>query len=275
MPSSAIKGPESIHDGQAVTATHPARFDAEQYRDHLADEVGALVTLAADADLAAPVPTCPDWNVARLLEHVGGVHRWAAEIVRRRSSVPVRFRELDLRHPDDAAGLARWLTAGGEELGRVLADADPDTEVWSWGPDHRVRFWCRRVVFETAVHRFDLAAALNEPFTLATDLAADGIDELLDNLPAAAAFAPHIGELRGDGEQLHFHASDTDGEWMITFRPDGFEWDHGHGKGAVAARGAAVDLLLLLYRRVTVDERPVECFGERDLLDRWLAHTAL
>ena len=33
--------------------------------------------------LSDPVPTCPDWTVRQLVEHLGGVHRWAAAIVTR------------------------------------------------------------------------------------------------------------------------------------------------------------------------------------------------
>ena len=41
-----------------------------------------LAALVDEADPAAPVPGCPDWCVADLVEHVGGVYQWAAHVVR-------------------------------------------------------------------------------------------------------------------------------------------------------------------------------------------------
>ena len=54
------------------------------FDDHLAAIVGNAGALLADAEEAAlsdPVPTCPGWTVANLLEHHGGVCRWATAIV--------------------------------------------------------------------------------------------------------------------------------------------------------------------------------------------------
>ena len=53
-------------------------------------------------------------------------------------------------------------------------------------------------------------------------MAADGVDELLDNLPHAAYFAPERRqELRGDGEVLASGAPTPATAWRITLLPDG------------------------------------------------------
>ena len=47
------------------------------------------------------------------------------------------------------------------------------------------------------------------------ELAVDGIDELFDLIP----FWPHAERVRGNGETLHFHCTDGDGEWLVAPRP--------------------------------------------------------
>jgi hypothetical protein len=77
---------------------------------------------------------------------------------------------------------------------------------------------------------------------------------------------------------LHFHATDEGlgdvGEWLVRRTPDGVVWEHGHGKGDVAVRGAAVNVMLLIMRRISPDDPRVEVIGDRALLDHWLKHTA-
>ena len=41
---------------------------------------GTLAEIAATADPATQVPTCPDWTLRQLITHVGRAHRWAATI---------------------------------------------------------------------------------------------------------------------------------------------------------------------------------------------------
>jgi len=53
--------------------------------DHLValDRSGnALRVAAAEAGLDAKVPTCPAWDVTKLVVHQGMVHRWAAANLR-------------------------------------------------------------------------------------------------------------------------------------------------------------------------------------------------
>ncbi|GAA4606081.1 hypothetical protein GCM10023195_21500 [Actinoallomurus liliacearum] len=105
--------------------------------------------------------------------------------------------------------------------------------------------------------------------------AADGIEELLENLPSFGWVAERVRELGRDGETLHLHATDGDGEWMIRPGDGGFTWERGHGKGTAAVRAATGDLLLLVYGRLRPDDERLEVFGDRDLLSAWLTATAL
>ena len=210
-----------------------------------------------------------------MAKHVGVIQRWAAQMIRDDCRDRLDFRQIEGRAPADGQSRADWIRAGGDLLVGQLRDHPADTPVWTWGPGGTVGWWARRLTYEGFVHGADVQLALGGDVALATDLAVDGVDELLGNLLAAALFAPAVAELRGTGETMHLHATDADGEWMVTLTADGFTWAHGHGKGDVAVRGRAVDLLLLLYgRRAASDER-FERFGETALLDRWLAQTAI
>jgi predicted lipid carrier protein YhbT len=71
----------------------------------------------------------------------------------------------------------------------------------------------------------------------------------------------------GDGETIHLHCTDVDGEWVATLAPTGLEVERAHAKADVAARGSASDLLCWVMGRGPID--PLEIFGDRPLLERW------
>lgn len=246
-----------------------------EYVDHLVAELGALVATVESADLTTPVPTCGSWDLAKLLKHVGTVHRWSMVMVHRLAQERVDPRTLMLGVPEDAAQYPAWIAEGGEKLVSILRDADPDAPMFAWGVDQHVRFWSRRMLHETVVHHADARLALGLPVAFDPTVALDAVDEFLENLPKAAGFNPLIRELAGTGETIHLHATDADGEWMITRGADGFTWAHGHGKGDVAVRGPITDLALLVYARRSPADPCFELFGDTALVDHWLAHSAL
>ena len=250
-------------------------------RDHLeycalvADEIERFASLTEGADPGAQVPTCPEWTVRELVEHAGSIHRWAAHMVANRSPQRASFREVDRAIPASPEGLPAWLREGAAILVDACKGADPDDEMWAWGADQHVRFWSRRMLLETAVHRADLAFATKSRFDAGSATAIDGVDELLDNLPSAAYFAPKVDDLRGAGETLCFAASDTGTSWRVTLEPDRFWWEH-DGIGAdVTVRAGPLELLLVLYGRRPVSGPAVAVEGDRDLLARWLDNSAL
>jgi uncharacterized protein (TIGR03083 family) len=268
--------------------------------DALEAEVVRMRSDLDDVAWYAPVPSCPEWDVVDLVKHVGRVHRWATAMVRDVTPERVGWNAIDFELPHDVRQYGTWFAEGGARLVDTLRAADPDAAMWAWGADQHARFWSRRMLHETAVHHADLRVALRlEPrLTVEPSVAADGIDELLDNLPTAAYFVPGVKELRGDGETVHLHATDDadPAEWTITLGPDGFTYDHSHGKGTVgdsttaegrsprnrpshtvSVRAAAADLLLLLMNRRSLarDGDRFEVFGERAPLEHWLRHATL
>ncbi|WP_411136094.1 hypothetical protein [Streptomyces sp. C10] len=110
-------------------------------------------------------------------------------------------------------------------------------------------------------------------------LATDGVDEFLANLPFATSFAPHVARLRGKGATLRFRCTDTDGDWLVRLRPDGFGAEPRTGDAAAVSadagvRGTAADLLLLVYGRLDRGADTVETTGDEELLTRWFANSA-
>ncbi|MGW1076405.1 maleylpyruvate isomerase family mycothiol-dependent enzyme [Streptomyces sp. NPDC002537] len=255
----------------SVPATH---------RDAIAAESRRFVELVKDADPATPVPGCPGWTLVDLVRHTGSVQRWFSVLLRQLVQEPPRSRDVDLRLPAREDGYPDWLAASAAEAASAFAVTDPDAPMWAWGADQHARFWVRRMLFETLVHRADAELALGLRPVIDRDLAADGVDEFLVNLPHATFFAPKVADLRGDGETLRFRCSDGSGDWLIRLRPDGFGAERvTDGTGAAASadasvQGAAADLLLLVYGRLGHGADVFEVRGDEELLARWSADSA-
>jgi uncharacterized protein (TIGR03083 family) len=243
-------------------------------------DAARITALAAEGAPDLQTPSCPRWSLDRLVGHLGGIHRWAAAIVSRLPLERIELSEEEAGKPREWAATADWFAEGAAALIDALSAADPDAPCYAWGRDQHVRFWLRRMLHETAIHRIDAELAVHgAPGELETAVAVDNIDEFLDNVPFMARFRPAVRDLRGDGETIHLHATDLDGsglpgEWLITLEPDGFRWSHAHVKGAAAVRGTARDLALWLNHRLADNAPELVRLGEEPLLAYWRAKTA-
>ncbi|NMH97956.1 maleylpyruvate isomerase family mycothiol-dependent enzyme [Pseudonocardia acidicola] len=247
------------------------------HRTALVEQVGQLAELARTADPQAPVPTCPEWTMRQLIAHVGRGDRWAATIVRTRSDEVIDPRTVDDgKPPAEPDAAADWLRGGAQALLDAVDETGADTPVWTFTGPKPAGWWIRRRAHEAAAHRADAAIALGAPFDLDPALAADGVSEWLGLLTALRRRQAD-GPLLPDGATLHLHATDeglgSAGEWMIRPDGEGIAWEHGHGKGTVAVRGAAVDLFLALLRRLPADDTRLQVLGEPAVFATWLART--
>ena len=239
----------------------------------LVDENAHFAALAAAADPETPVPTCPGWSLKQLFRHVGRGDRWAATIVR--TGLPADPREVaDGRPPE--GGLVDWLQGGPQAILDAVAEAGPDTPVWTFNGPRPASWWIRRREHEVLVHRADAALALGADFVVPAERAADSVSEWL-GLLEERPFAPADNPL-AEGATLHLHATDDGlgptGEWTIASdTEDGITWSHEHGKGDVALRGPAKELLLAVVRRRTAADAGIEVFGDTAVWDAWLEHT--
>lgn len=230
--------------------------------DHLAwlrAEGLRLGEVAAATPLSLPVPGCPEWDVEALLRHVGGVHRWAAGIVRERLMArPNR----DDHGPGDREGLIAWYRDGHLELLDALARAAPDELCWTWLPGSRpLAFWARRQAHETAIHRLDVEQAGGTATPFPAVAAADGVDELL----TLAALRGRVPD--GGGRRLHLAATDTPGEWVIELHPDCLIVRSGDSDGDLSVRAPATDLFALVMNRREATGLDLE--GDADVLRAW------
>ena len=73
----------------------------------------------------------------------------------------------------------------------------------------------------------------------------------------------------GHGETVHLHATDADSEWLVTLLADRVEGTPGHVKGDAALRGAARDLLLIVWGRDPLG--PVEHIGDESAIATFIA----
>ncbi|MFE6054231.1 maleylpyruvate isomerase family mycothiol-dependent enzyme [Kitasatospora sp. NPDC056446] len=242
----------------------------------VAAETARLVAAVRHADPALPVPGCPGWTLADLVRHTGSVQRWFTVLLRQRIQEPPRSRDVDLRLPERPEDYPGWLAEAAEQAASTFAQTDPDGPMWAWGADQHARFWVRRMLFETLVHRADAETALGLTPVIEPALAADGVDEFLTNLPSAASFAPGTTALRGEDRTIRFTRTDGDGDWLVRLRPDGFGLDPA-GAGTTAdatVRAGAADLLLALYGRLDPGSDRVELSGDEELSAHWFANSA-
>lgn len=231
---------------------------------------GAALAAAARRDPAAAVPSCPGWTMPDLVDHIGRLHRWVGGIVRERSREAVDVRQIP-GGPQEMAARIEWFEEGAAALADGFAGIGEDDEVWNWRHGAQpVRFWMRRAPLETAVHRWDAQNAVAAETPVDTELAVHGVDEVGELwLPLWRPSALEVST----SESMHLHSTDTEGEWMIRFTPDGAVTTREHAKGDVAVRGTASDLYLLTWNRVGPER--FEIFGDGSLLRRFAEHVRI
>ena len=250
----------------------------DEHCDAIVAQTRLLAGHADGADPSAPVPTCPGWNLGRLLRHVGGDHRWAEEVVATRASEPVD--DACVNDPaaytrlDDSA-LGGWLIEGATKLADILRAAGPDLRVWTPADEELIEpstgFWARRMAYETLLHRADAALATGAEFVVDERLAADAVEEWLQFSTVPEAYEPPPGgpALLGPGRALRFDAG-TAGEWLVDLGAERPRWLRDGGAATASVRGPVTDLLLFLYGRPAPG---VSMSGDSRLLDRWLGRT--
>jgi uncharacterized protein (TIGR03083 family) len=228
---------------------------------------GRDLLTAAQSDWSRPIPHCPDWDAAQLVEHTGSILAWMAQIVTTGQRVSRRDRESA---PPDRGELARWYSTHLDRTLEILTSTDPDTPTWTFSRrgDSRVGWWRRRLAIELAIHRWDAqhaTAIANGPRPLDGDVAAAGIEEFLTEFLPGLLAPDTVHGLSGT---LHLHATDGPSEWWtdLDARGDAIAVP-GHTKADTAIRGPGSDLLLWLTNRQPSDT--LEILGRADVAAEW------
>jgi uncharacterized protein (TIGR03083 family) len=210
------------------------------------DSLGLLerVSGAFERELAgAPVGArcaAVRWSVGELGAHLGGVHEWAAEIVRSGR------RGERLNVPAVAESVAEFYAAARAGLLGALAEADPERDCWTFDRGwRRVGFWRRRQAYEALVHLWDLRSATDPgapaPAEATPEMCADAVDELL-----TLFFARGAGE-RPLAGSVALRASDTGQRWVLV--EDRTLSERRDRAVTTEVSGPAADLLLFVWGR--------------------------
>ena len=238
-------------------------MDIATHLDALQADGALLAEAAAKAGLDAQVPTCPDWQVRDLVQHVGQVHRWAHSYVSTGRMTPPDENDSLATPPDDDQ-LLEWFRDGHQTLLSALRDAPDDLHSWAFLPAPSPRaFWARRQAHETAIHRADaqLAAGMQPDYDDA--FAADGVDELL-----LGFFARPRGRLlSAEPARLGLRTSDNGAAWTITIGPDSRHAVRKALDADCTVTGRAADIYLLLWNRR--DGSACDIQGNAEILELW------
>jgi uncharacterized protein (TIGR03083 family) len=223
----------------------------EQHLDGLGRAVDAFADAATTAGLGATVPTTPDWDVRRLVAHLGLVHRWATGHLLGQKVDPEAAEQEGLVADDPVA----WLRSGADRLVTAIREAPDELEALVFLADapSPKRFWARRQCHETTVHAVDaLSAALgryprSDDTWIDRDVALDGVDELLTGfLPR-----PHSRLRAEDPMTIAVLPDDADERWLVAIssQPPVTARGLGDEDADVVLRGSAVALYLTLWNR--------------------------
>jgi uncharacterized protein (TIGR03083 family) len=225
---------------------------------------GYRIALGVEGRLNHSVPSCPGWQVADLVWHVGIVHMFWRMVARGVLAGPEAWSEPDRPDTDD---LLAWFVGGVELTANVLDSLDPDAPAWTWGHRQDVGFITRRVAQETAVHCWDAVNAIgcNEP--IEQKLAVDGVDEFLDEVLPGLSH-----DLVGPAHTIRLHAHDSGDEWTVRAGDGSVSPDRTSRQANATATATASDLLLLLWGRRSPDQVQVE--GDATAMQRFLARAA-
>jgi uncharacterized protein (TIGR03083 family) len=219
---------------------------------------GALMSAAArTAGPGAAVPTCPDWSVRDLLQHTGGVHRWADRHLSERCEQRLKadLPEVVGEWPADDA-LFDWFDSGVAQLAASLRAADPAFPYAAFLPAPTpLAFWARRQLNETAIHRVDAESALGEITPMSVELAAAGVDEMLRGF----VVRPRTPLRAEPPVRLGVSCTDNDGAWTLHVSDQPVATETGLDQSAdCVVRGSASDLFYTVWNRPSAQPLHVE-----------------
>jgi uncharacterized protein (TIGR03083 family) len=248
-------------------AVMPTLLSLDDHLEAIGRSGAALGEAAAAAGLEAKVPTCPAWNVTKLVLHQGMVHRWAAANLRGERDHDTTASQAEGKA---AASLLDWYSKGLAALVDTVRATAADAKAMVFlrdAPPPR-RFWARRQAHETTIHSVDAIAARCGRWPTASDvtidpmLAADGIDELLMGFITRGKGRLHTAE----PYNLLVRADDTGHAWTLRISDGPILTTPGAiERPEVVFSGTAVQLYLSLWNRA--DELTTD--GRSDLVDQW------
>ena len=251
------------------------RLEPATYLEFIRTESGRFREVLGEVDPAARVPTCPEWDASDLLWHLTGVQRFWTRAVRARPDKP---EELEVPRPSSHPELLRSFDTVTGEFSEVLAGAGMAEPAWTWAAEQTVGFIQRRQAHEVLVHRLDAELTLGAVSPVDPQLAADGVEEVLDvmfgSVPEWGKFTPGEGLLRVDPDDARWPVwvqlgtfSGTDPEGRSFREPDIAVVDDPGVEPDAVLTGAAAAIDAWLWRRG--DESELIVHGQRRIFDQF------
>jgi len=235
--------------------------------------------VASAPSLDVQVPTCPEWTLFDLVQHLGEVHRfWASAVAAGPAAAPPAesASEDASAAPPEREALLAWSAESTRQLLDALREAGPDRGCWTWwGASQSPQTSgavARHQLQEIAVHTYDAQITLGAPQPLPDEAALDGVDEFLSTCVAWTHPWPHKAAV------VDFHA--TEGHsWRLWLTADGARTARLPTPGTISAtaagqdpdaadasaRGTANEVVLVLYDRIPIDSLQLD--GDRRLFD--------
>ena len=239
--------------------------------------------VAAAPSLDVRVPTCPEWTLLDLVQHLGdGRRRWAAIVAAGPGAVPPAKSapEGAPTAPREREALLAWSAESTQELLDALREAGPDRGCWTWWGTSQSPQTCgavaRHQLQEIAVHTYDAQLAVGAPQPLPDEVALDGVEEFLFTCCATTSAWPH------EAAVVDYHATEGRSWRLAALRRRRTDRPHprarrdarhrcrrGPDAADASARGTAGELVLALYGRTPVDSLKLD--GDRRVFDQLIA----
>jgi uncharacterized protein (TIGR03083 family) len=217
--------------------------------------------IAAAPSLDVQVPTCPEWTLFDLAQHIGQGRRvWAATVASGPDATAKATLQDTAAPPREREALLAWLAASTQLLLDALREAGPDRGCWAWWAKAQSPLTCaavaRRQLHEIAVHTYDaqLAAGAAEP--LSETVALDGVEEFLFTVGTTTVPWPHeraVADYHATEGRSWRHSLDAGGARAVRL-PVAREAEAIHA----SMEGTASDLVLVLYGRIALDSVKVD-----------------
>ena len=223
-------------------------MELDAYLAVIASEAARMVAVAEQAGPDAKTPTCPTWDIRKLLLHTGEVHRWATAVVAGEYTSLAKV-PTDTRGPLPAYDkILEWFREGVVVLIHALATADASVAYDVFladPPTPRLLFWARRQAMEISIHRVDAESAVGRCTPFPPKVAADGIDEFLTGFITRGKGAVH----RDTPQTIGVAPTDVDERWTVTISDGSIVTERSAHQADCTVTGPASDIFVALWNR--------------------------
>ncbi len=226
------------------------------YVRHLRADSARFASLIRNPGPTTPVPSCPDWTMPDLAWHLAEVQYFWASIVADLLDTPDSVSELE--RPDDEH-LPDLFESQSQRLVNALESHPDNATCWSWHDGGNNVGWVRRrQAHEALIHRVDAELTVASPSPVNSELAIDGVDEILTVMLDCSTIP-------------EWSSFDPDGRTALITAADGPSWGMSLGRfvGTSPASGTSYDDPALLLGPVSQNPS-VAISATAANLDLWL-----